>query len=366
VGGTGVPVLSAAGEFAIDLSLDAAKSFESMHSPHEVRPAADLGFTMALRNPRPRNQGGYGFNQEVDTQMPFMSVTAKVEIIGPQRDPRSNALRYVPIIRTTSMSSELPILGSAFLGLVGAADYWITKGLWKNAFRRFDKNAPNLGHLFPNPDQSKANELWTISNNMELETVISQQFTDPYLVLDVQEGHDRLPGLASFADPVNGRANLMRAASQFFGSEPPAGLSVCAPLATTYEGFYGDPTGRLLDSRNITYLDQVARQGVLDSTTMSALTNYDSDPMRRANVISALTQSFVPAYETTLVMLDGQFMAWVASALKVAGMKIADPQGVSGYVQLTSGFGNFANYAGFGGVATSPGGFPTTRSGLYG
>ena len=367
IGQTAIPVLSAAGEFAIDLNLDMARQFENTHSPHEVRPAADIGFTLALRRPSRNQQQGFGQQQhDNDQQVPFMAVTAKVDIIGPQRDIQSNSVRYVPVIRITSITSQLPLIGAAFLGLVVAADYFITKRVWMNAFRRFDKGAPNLGNLLPNPDPKKANELWFITNQMEMDAVVMQQFSQPYLMLDVQEGRDRLPGLYAFADDGTGRQTLLHSAGSFFGMEPPSNMLISAQAATTYEGYYGDPSGRLIDSRNITYLDQVAKTGVLDSNITQALMNYDINPLRRADIVASITQNFVSVHETKLAVLDSQFMSWVASAVKNANMRIHDPNGISGLVQLTSAFSSFTNYTGFSGVTSQQGAFNTSRSGFYG
>lgn len=352
---TSAAILSGAGEFSIDLSLDAARNFENSHSPHEVRPAADIGFTLGLKQNRNRQLHGgmYGANQDMPEQaQAFMSVTAKVEINGPQRNPATGGPQYLPMIRVTSITSDLPLLGSAILGLVIAADFFVNQRFWQHAFMKFDPGSPNLGHLFPNPDPKKQNEPYRVTNQMELDSLVNLYFSQPLLVLDVQDGHDRLAGLSAFLDQNAGRQTVLQEVGRFFGVEPPMNQTVVSAALPRFEGYYGDTSGRLIDTRTITCLDQMAKQGVLDHTTQQVLLGQDTNPMRRAEVIASLTTNYVSIYETFLAAIDGQFMGWVAQAVKHAGMRINDPSGRSGFVQMPASFISATNYANFQSVVT--------------
>ena len=359
-----VHALAQAGEFVISLNLADAQTFENLHSPHEVRPAANLGFTIALRGNRNRN--AYG-QEAPDTSLPFMAVTAMVEINGPQADPVTNTMRYIPMVRITSITSEFPVLGATFLGLAIAADYFVAKRLWKKVFSNFGKGAPNLGNLFPNPDPKKTGEMYFVTSQTELDTLVNQQFVSPMLCLDVQEGHSRLTGLTAFTDPDAGRVNILKTASTFFGTEAPHNLTVSGLIATLFEGYYGDSNGRQLDSRGITYLEQAAKHGVLAPNVAFGLLNYDLNPVKRAELVAQQTQGFVPAYATYVVAISSHFMNWVASAVKNSGVRIADPVGYGGVAQIPVAMGDYTNYSNFTGVAMSigAGGYYGPRNGLY-
>lgn len=359
-------ILTAAGEFAIDFNIEAARAFENKRSPHEVRPAADLGFTIALRDNRSRYTGS-SYQDLSEAPDALMAVTAKVEINGPQRDMATNVMRYVPMVRITSITSDLPLIGSVLLGLVIAADYFITKRRWQMAFNRFERGAPNLGNLFPNPENTKKGEFYTVSNQMELDNLITNQFTQPLLVLDVMEGRSRIAGLSAFLDQEHGRETLLQSAARFFVTESVPNMNVVSAMIPRFEGYYGDAAGRLLDTRSITYLEQVAKQGVLDHNTMQVLLGQDTNPIRRAEVIAALTQNFVSYNEVYLAALNGQFMSWISQAVTRAGMRIIDPMGLSGFVQMPTTFLSATDYSNFQSVAAMQTGGYNARPGmLYG
>ena len=368
VSATPISAFATSGEFIIDFNVESARNFESSHSPHDVRPRADLGFTLALadrsRNNNNHRQNGYPGDMG-NPPMPTIGVTAFIDVIGPQLDPTTNTQKFYPVVRITSITSQIPLSGVVLLAMATAADYFISKMMWINPYSRFDKNSPNLGNLFPNPESKKANELYSLTNRSDLMGFALQHFFKPTLCVDVQEGHARIPILAEFSNGAAGVQNILQAAQNFFGVAPPNTLAVSAYGSTTFEGHYGDTQGRLLDTRNITYLDQVAKYGSLETATTAALLKYEN-PASRAEVVSAQAPGFVSMYETMIIALDSQFMNWIAGAMQQANLRIIDPSGAAGYTQTPAAFSSFGNYANFVGVSTpQSGGFGMPSMRMY-
>lgn len=336
-------------DFVVDNNLETARAFIDRISPSAVLPKMDLAITISVRrrtNNMWNNQNPFAKFVQDNQPIPFMAITAMVDVMGPFMDPTTSTQKYQPMIRITSMHSLIPLMGSIFLGQVLAAQNFIQYGNWKRPFMKFAKGTPNLGNLTVDPDGS--GKLWFAPDVQSMDTFIAQWLMPPILCMDVVEGQARIPSIHSFADGTpDNQAYLLSEASRFFGSVIPQFMGApYNPLAIDYIGTVGPADGQQVDSREYTYLNKVC-EGALDPNTSRVLLNFFPMPEERARVVSQLSGNAQFLYQDTVVAISGAFLSALSQILPSSGIRVFDPTSQNGVIPL-AGFGaQFGNFTGF-------------------
>lgn len=331
-------------EYIVDASVENAKMFENQVSPQSVRPRADIGFTVTMRLPQNRNMQ-IGNQQLMSDQRPFMAVGAYVDVIGPFIDPTTGASKYQPLIRVTFIESLMPIFGSIALALPLILEYFVRQGLWKRPFMKFAAGTPNLGQLTPDP--VKADKLWFAPGITEMEAFLPMHTMPPMLCLDVVEGRHRISDLFMFQDP-HYHPRIVDECMKFFNAPIPRFTgAVCKVANVDYIGAYGQRGGRMSDTRDVTYLDEVAKSGSLDEVTKKSLLNYMPRPQDRASVVSRLCNGFTSLYQCSTVLISAEFVSWIAACVPYSNIRIVDPNGYANSLPMASFDPSFVNYGAY-------------------
>ena len=343
----GARALSTNLEWVVDNNLHGALDLYSQLSPKETLPAADFGFTLSVRSLSGRQQNGYAGYQQAQQADGMISCLGYVDIVGPIQDPLTNIMKYLPLVHISGIASRIPTTSAILMAIVQMTQFAIMGGGWKIPFKKFQPGTPNLGNL--RISEADPHKLWFAENADMMEQFIRDQMFPPALVIDVQEGDYRIPGLFLFAGKLEDQTSIVAEASRFFGS----GLvNLNAPVASVasqeFTGTIGDATK--VDSRTITYLNQAAK-GAMDGGTSSILLSYQQDPSVRARKLGEITGSFRSLYRNQLALISSDFQVMLSNMVRTSGLRIWDPTAqtgivpLSGFIQMATNFTGFQNFA---------------------
>ncbi len=339
-------------EYIIDSSADSARSFENRHSPHDVRPRGDMGFTISIRKPRSGNQYSMP-GPDMSENQTIMSVLAFVDVLGPYIDSASGIQKFQPVIRISDITSLLPLAGAALLALTAATQHFISEQGWKRQFNKFGKGTPNLGNLITEENSDKP---FHIPDPVVMERFIQSRMYPPLMAVDVITGRSRVPAMFLF-DSLTGYTRLADESAKFFGAPLDRMNSpICTTINRDYIGAYGQVGGVLKDTRDVTYLDVTATQGSLDPNTQSKLMNYVvGEPGARAAAVSAVTNGFQSLYENSIVLINSEYLVWISKAVQNIGLRLLDPNAQTNIVPLASFSPQYGNFNGFNSIFQQPG-----------
>lgn len=299
-------------DFTVDVNPETARNFVESRNPHAVQPRADLGFTLYAKSQRRSGP----FSREFDDSRPIAAVTGYTEIWH-SGDQGFTPGRYIATVHITNITSDLPLPGIIPLCLAIAADRFVDRRGWRHPFMSFQKGAgkPNLGNLSLDPKDN--NKLWFQNSVKEMDDWIGQNmFQKPYLALDVSEGQVRIPAIAAYGDSAKYPGKVYEQITSFFGNVPlDRSVLPFNAMACAYVGQYGgDQRGRLLDSREMDYLNLVAGGGAQDPSTQLLL-QYHTDPAVRARLISEKTGTFRSLYRTQISILIPELLGALARVI---------------------------------------------------
>lgn len=337
-------------QYRIDsTNVEAVRSFEEIRSPHALRPRIDYGFTLSMRRPNNGwNAAQYpnqSFNAMDDNWETIAAVGAFTDFVGPV--PMGGAEKYYPVVRITSITSALPVDGMMLLLLALSAQYFIKQDMWFRPYTNVSGSSkkksgtPNIGNLIYNAEKT---DVWYAQNETDLVQFRQNYLLNPVLAVDIALGRAMITGLMQIADP-NMHGRLRQTAGEFFcGAAPQTAVSQHAALEVI--GSIGWNGGQHIDSRYVTYLDEVARNGQLDEAKRRLLLSYNPvNPLERETVVANLTTGFSPLYLTSVEVIAPALLEWVTLAYQNARLNISDPAVGTGMLYGTSGFGEFANFS---------------------
>lgn len=299
-------------QYTVDPNVETARQFIEQYNPHAVQPRIDIGFTVYAKTPRQP-----GRQLALEESRAIAAVGAYVEIWLPENQNfNTGRPKYAATVHITNITATLPIPGLIPMCMAIAADQFIQQGRWLQPFMSFQKGKVNLGNLDFDPNDAK--KLWFAPTPDALyKWVGANMYVRPCLAVDVEEGQCRIPALANYGDIEYTNA-VYDQITAFFGPLP---LNRSIPpftiMAQTFCGQYGDQrnTGRLMDSRDIDYL-QLLAAGSQDPSARLLL-QYSSDPTLRARVISERTGgTFKSLYRTRISIINPDILTMLAGEIK--------------------------------------------------
>ena len=338
-------------EFVVGTDLDTASRFEATRSPHGIRPTADIGLWVGIRQKRTGGALGSGIlnNNQGSDVIPFLSILAMIDVAGPIR----GSDKMIPVVRITDVTTDVMHPGVLYMGLQLAVEYFANKQLWKQPLHSYGKEGMNIGTLSKNSD---GKSLYRCPNESATSDYIAKYLVDPLVCVDVAIGRFRIPELFDFTQ--EDQSGIKQSVSAFFGgiAVPAADqLQRCSQLlAVDYIGYYGQPTTPT-DSRMATYL-RLTEKGAVDDATKRVLLAY-GQTQERANLIASLSGgTFVPLYLDYVEVLNGAFISWVAGAMNAMQIRLTDPNGnAQAGITLSAQIGLFGDYSGVSSTMSSPG-----------
>lgn len=295
-------------EYVVDPDVMAAKAYINQINPHALQPRIDIGFIVYAKQARTQ-----GMPSWAEDQRPIAAVGGYTEMMQRRQD-HTGAIKYVPLVHITSISSGIPLPGILPLCLALAADQFISSRRWVSQFG-FQRGKPNLGNLSADPQDPK--KLWFANTPQERDEWIHANTLPAVLAIDVVEGQARIPTIALYGDPQN--ATRVYDQVQHFFSGKLLLDRTQAPFhvqAVDYIGAYGEHGGTIQDSRNIDYLNLLAAGGTQDENARF-LQNYPQDPTIRARVVAEKTGgSFKSLYLNQISVLNMNLLGVLASAVQ--------------------------------------------------
>jgi hypothetical protein len=308
-------------QYSIDPDVLAARNFINDRNPSSVMPRTDIGFVVYAKPPRRQGQ----MVGPMDEMTAVAAVGGYTEILS--TPVAGNQIKYAPIVHITSVVSIVPVPGLVSLALAIAADQFIGSGRWISQFSSYQRGKPNLGNLFPDPQDPK--KMWNIQSDADLNNLRNAYFLPAMLAIDVADGTARIPALADYGYVANS-GKVYDQIQNFFGmrlqldrTQQPYTLQ-----PSDFIGVYGDPSGNLVDSRNIDYMTLLASGGTQDPST-SMLLGYPLNAADRARVVYDKTGgSFRSLYRNTTSVLNPQLLGILARAV-VDSLGIEPPRGQS-------------------------------------
>ena len=299
-------------QYAVDLNLDAAREFIGRYYPHANLPRMDLGMVIYHRRPRSDQFAREGI---IDQDTPIAAIGAYVEMIR-QNDPQTGMARFMPLVRITNITSIIPAPAIALIAIALAGEHLCVGDRWMDQFRNFAKRGVNLGNLIVSPDEKKPLQLTTAEG---LETFRHQYCMMPMLGIDIVEGQARIPGLTVFQDQAQGLPQITNYVSTFFRTRT---QFVTAAL-TSYSkvefiGTFGAPPGE--DTRNITYLDAVAK-GTPPEQVFDLL-GWPMVPENRARKVSEIVGGMTSLHMCTTAVIAPSFLVDFGRVLAASGVML--------------------------------------------
>jgi hypothetical protein len=299
----------------VNRSLNEVREFIAANNPHGVMPRTDIGVMVNLgKRPAGWNSG------QVEGQRPLVAVGGFVEI-GRQVITRDNqhATQFFPIIRITSVVSNIPLGFVPLMGLAIAADQLLTMRGWVDQFYNLSNSVLNLGALLP----VENGKLQIAKSHEDVDKIIASCFGRPVFCLDLVDGelHDQLLEAFHPESPAN-PAGLLNFISYQFGAaannvfQDVNGISQV--LSTTYHGAYSNGT---VDTRHIDYLMATNSQRG-SSAEMMHLLDRPTEPAQRADLMRNIAGDWRATDFCTTVMLHPNFLAGLQRAVKNVAVNI--------------------------------------------
>lgn len=347
---------------------DIVNAYVNKYSPHGVRARADIGALVCIETQVDGIDG-----QKTTQNEPILAITGYTRFIRTEnqnliQQAKDGSAFNVPygspqIVAFPCVSeivSFIPDPGMLSFAFTLAGDAFCGKGLWLTPYKKFAKDAPNIGNLVyfngkPAPCQNIA----------EVEQCAQHYIGKPLLGIDISEGRARPSGIdLMYGDPSSVQ-QVINKIRDFFGEQPPTDNNHNRTVAmyemnpvimkfSNFTGYYQDK-GRILDTRNVDYLNLASH--VQDPKTIAQLLVQSFQPADSFANIKTLYpgETTKAVYMTTTVIINSNLVAWMANGLKANGVQCRYDLPESGNYDFSPLLqsGEFANYASLGFAATS-------------
>jgi hypothetical protein len=343
-------------EFTVDWRISEARAVEDELSPHGVRPRMDVGMTFKAKI---KNEHGREF-REFENEYHTVGVIGGYTEIREKEEHVVNGQRvllYRPVFNITVCNSIIPLEGVASIMLAAFAPTIYNTQFWAKQWADLTKGSSNPGHLEENPDnRGRPIEL---GDQDELVEFVRTYFAQPIIAFQFQDGRDIIPGMWRLGTPDPIEKNLfVNRLGRFYGDEVEQNASsfeLAINLEQRFEGVYGDKKATLLDSRDIDYLWVAAHNGygAISREMRAVLLGCSENPVDRATVIQNATQSFTPAWFTTVSAVNPEFIKWIVSKADASRLVIIDPNSRAETRSIGSYLGGFGSASGIGSIVSN-------------
>lgn len=347
---------NASGELHVSLNLKEVLQFAETTTGSPVS-HADTGLLIYAKRRDP-NKSGYGTDNDMICE-PIGAVVGYTDLKRVAADAFNASFKIDPTFVITGVYSPIRTKEMAMFLISAAADVFIGRSMWLNAFSNFGEGEKNLGNLFINPSTKKP---FSCKNIQERTLLIQQHFTSPtpLLAIDLQEGADQFPGLKDLiADPEGIKAAI----ATFTGGECAKQFDIVQGEAIQYDGLVDTPKGKI-DTRAVDFLYLVDPKGAnVSHDRAAAFLDYpDPNDPRAIEKKAAQLEEFYNAskielaYNTHRVFFNPDWVVGLVQDL-IASINLQIDSWVNNQVYDVSNFKRFnanlgVGYSAAGGGAT--------------
>ena len=306
-------------KFSIDPNIGRVEQYVDAVSPHQIMAAHTQGFI--LKASIKDNTGAYGVPTPIAAVLSFTDFAPSPEQqIGWQQP---TVKKFTPIIRITDIVTHIPMPFILDMALTFATYVYAKCGHWQEQFSITSKDSINIGNLFVD-DKGLVN-----IEQKDKDAFISTVMNFPAITLDVTEGRAWCCGMhlymgedsASNNQLLDKYSKLLKIPRVEFDR-----LKTPKVVINTFSEYTGTliMSGVVVDSRYLTYLQAVKkcpREDVL------GLMRYMKKNTEKLNIIKKINDSFIPLTETTISVLNTEFLAKVLSVF--TNVFVVDTQNIT-------------------------------------
>lgn len=352
-------------KFVIDGNIDRVLAFYKKHSPHEVAPTTQYGFTVNLVV---RNDNVFSANSKDNyTTMAIAAVCGFTDFIAINHSFNSGNYSYggttspmrkfIPIANISEIVSVVPATPLIPMFLWMALNVFIYGEMWKSPFSDFGTNeGMNIGNLIAiaDPTNSNAVSTYSVKNVKEREEFIAYYCERPALVLNVVEGRARIPGMDCYADP-NRQDEILVQYSSFLNKKLDVSniTNEMRPVIQQFSEYVGNAIlgGNVSDSRWISFLYMLSKDKSDRDMFEPLLVRNDNNPGARMQLIKALTNNnYSTDYLNYICVLNANVLKEVSGDLTRRINVVSDINNTASTVDINTMLNMAREYATGGGI----------------
>ena len=359
--GLSIGDFDASGELHISLNLKDVLNFAATTTGDPIA-HADSGLLLYAKQ---RNKDNSGYGVDDSKMIPILAVTGYTDIKRVPADPYMSTYKYDPTFVITGIYGPIRTEEMAMVGVSLAADVFIHRGMWLNAFSTFTEGERNLGSIFFDPKTKKP---FVCHNILERTELMKQHFTSnvPLLAIDLQEGADQFPGLK---DLIANPDKIKKILRDFTGGERAGQFEIIQGETISYDGRVETAKGRV-DTRAVDFLFLVDPKGGGVSHDRAASFLDYPDPIdrraieQRALQLEEFYNKIDLTYTTLRVFFNSDFVDGMSADLGASIHLIIDSQ-INSQVYDISGLKRFGNVGAHFVAGGNPAGFGGFRGFVY-
>lgn len=345
-------------EFSVSQNIMEARQIERALSPHGVAPRMDVAFVIKARI---QNDLAPRELRDMDSEYRPLGVIGGYTEIREREVFNQNGmqvLKYRPVFNITVCNSVMPLEGIAAIMLAAIAPSIYNTQWWATQWSDLSEGRPNPGMLILDPD-NKTRPL-VLKDREELTEFVNEQFTQPTIAFQFQDGRDAIPGLArlkSEADAGSKQMLISRLTNFFDVADEQLGqFGLSERIEVRYDGVYGEPNGQLVDSRYIDYLYVAATSGVgaITDGSRRVLLGFTGDERDRARLTRQLSgETFSPIWNDSIEAINPDFIKWIVAKTEQRRLRIIDPNSHTETRTLGSVLTGFGQATNMGSIVTN-------------
>lgn len=327
------------------------ENFMAATDPHGVLPRADLTMTFSVG--KQGRQSELLFDQAENEEFPFAAVSAFVNF---SRTLVNGQQKFLPEIHISNISSLILHQNIIPMLISEAASVLLDNQYWKAQFVEMARTEwPNIGNLIVDTENG---ETWSCQNLQQRDEFIANYCAAPILVLDIEEGRAKIPGLEKYADPAwNGE--IVNTFNRFLvGSNVSLSTAavVAEPFFTTYEGEVTTVGNTAADTRYIDFLNQMIHKKTMRGECEILLAHYstpEEDIANKRRFEQSINLHYVN-YQVVLVpdVIRAALNAIVSTVGNINGNRITGTVDLSRFMNMGQRWGQAA--------------YGSTQQGMYG
>lgn len=309
-------------------------------SPHEIPLRHDGCLTIYYNDPKnnknAQQDDRYQFFQDADTgKQLFGTVSYYREFV---RDGSTNVYKFLPLVHISDINCVIksPKVIPIFLAIVHKKVI-LNSQLYSSTLSSIMGGAVNgsqatLGCLIP--DSNDPTGRFVIDSREKLDQFYTQALYPEQLVLDVNEGRSKIPGIELFADQTK-NAEVVNSINQFLGSNVLNNAEApCTKMESIYRGTF-NVGNMVFDTQFIDFISEYSRRPT-EATRLEKLQFKRLDPTQKTADLKEIEPEAQFFYRTDFVILTATFMYNLANQLSTLNVGTFGANGIfnlSSYVQ---------------------------------
>lgn len=332
--------------------VEEVRSVATQTSPHGVIPRIETGavYQTVVNNSRDTQRGSHWSPNAFMGDQPqrptnVVAIGGYVEIGAPIKRQVAQGVieeRFEVFYHITHISSQFAVLGMAAMALSAFSAHIVNDLGWVGQFYNKKVNG-DLAMVVEDADNP--GHFLETANNDQVRAFAERQFWKPVIILDIMQGQDVFPGLNNLTtEKPERQRNVANYLGRFFNRTDTYNMAPTRYVGLTLEGFYGDASGTLRDTRHYDWFKLAMRDGVDAQSSVTGriwrmITRDDLWVMDRFRSLRERLADVIPMAERQMYVINPNWLNWVAKAMKDADIKIQDTSVNGGYASNVGSIG---------------------------